>query len=124
MRFSILVMVACSGILAGCSSAPKYACGLPDGVGCKSVSEVYAGAKNNISSGPGIPANNAGPGSGGGVSPASQPVIATVKPGEVVLTTPKYVRMWVNRWEDSEGDMRDETFVYLRLNNGHWTLRK
>ena len=122
MRFPILVIVVCLGILAGCSSAPKFACGLPDGVGCKSVSEVYAGAKNNISFGPGVPADNAS--NGAGESPSPRPVVATVKPGKVVLTTPEYVRMWINRWEDGEGDMRDETFVYLRLNNGHWTLKK
>ena len=120
MRFPVLMVMLAMGGLAGCSSAPKYACGVPNGVGCKSVSEVYAGAKSRA--GAGMVAST--PRTGVIRADGKRPVVATVKPGEAVLTTPRYARMWVNRWEDAHGDMHDETFVYLRLDNGSWTMKR
>jgi len=114
MRFPPLIAMVAMGALSGCASAPKYACGVPNGVGCKSVSEVYAGAKSQA---------GATPQAGVIRADGKRTVVATVKPGEAVLTTPRYVRMWVNRWEDVRGDMHDETFVYMRLDNGSWTMR-
>ncbi len=126
MKFPVMmVTVLSAGVLAGCASGPKYACSMPDGVGCKSVSEVYAGARHEPMPGASASRTLSTGGSKDKMTTGMpRPVIATVKPGEAVLTTPKYARMWIDRWEDSDGDMHDETFIYLRLDNGSWVLKK
>ena len=54
--------------------------------------------------------------------PARAPIVATVQPGDPVLTRPRVIRVWVARWEDRAGDLHDETYLYLRLDNGTWML--
>lgn len=108
--------------LAGCASEPHYACGLPAGVTCKPVSAVY---RSSVA-GSFTPAPMKGTGDRQGDSKAGAAappaVVATVKPGDPLITPPKLIRVWVNRWEDHDGDLHDETYLYLRLDNGHWTL--
>lgn len=118
-----LVVSLVVSLLAGCASAPKYACGLPKGVGCKPVGEVYQASLAGTSA-RGRPSEN---------KPSSdQPstlakggntaVVATLNPSDPLLSPPKQIRVWVNRWEDATGDLHDETYLYLRLDNGAWRL--
>ncbi len=120
-------------LLAGCAGNPKYACGVPDGVGCKPVGEIYEasvtgalGSNTRVRSrltqndkdedgeveAPDLPPAEA----------ADTPVVSTVQPGDPLLTRPKHIRVWINRWEDETGDLHDETYLYLRLDNGTWRL--
>lgn len=111
--------------LTGCATAPHYACGLPAGVTCKPVSAVYQSSVTGSFTH--APMKDADTGDSHGdakvgtaVSPPA--VVATVKPGDPLITPPKLIRVWVNRWQDHDGDLHDETYLYLRLDNGHWTL--
>lgn len=125
-RFLLLMMVLGSLALPGCSAfsdfkAPRFTCGLPNGTGCKPVSEVYqlsvAGRlKAANAAGAGSAVTLAANGSGG------KP-IATAVPGEPILTRPRHLRLWLGRWEDKDGDLHDETYLYLRLDNGQWLLQ-
>ncbi len=110
------------GLLAGCASTPKYACGLPKGVGCKPVGEVYeASITGTLTRGRPNQENpsTAAPGIAKGVNTA---VVATVNPSDPLLSPPQQIRVWINRWEDTTGDLHDETYLYLRLDNGAWRL--
>ena len=117
--------------LAGCSSNPKYACGLPEGIGCQPVSTVYERAvtgtlpethatptKTNTSANTDAQALEAVPAEGTVVDIK----IATVAPGDAVLTRPRVQRVWIRRFEDKDGDLHDETYLYLRLDAGQWRL--
>lgn len=122
--FSSLVLV----LLAGCAGDPKYTCGVPDGVGCKPVGEIYqasvmgslqrdrldgdGGGEYDKNDSPDRPRANA----------TDAPIIATVQPGDPLLTRPRHIRVWIARWEDETGDLHDETYLYLRLDNGTWRL--
>ena len=111
-------------LLPGCSvfsdfKAPKYTCGLPNGTGCKPVSEVY---KLSVA-GRLKAAHTAGAGSTTAVSHAGGKPVATVMPGEPILTRPRHIRLWLGRWEDKDGDLHDETYLFLRLDNGQWLLQ-
>lgn len=112
-------------LVAGCANG-KYACSVPDGVGCRSLSEVYDQALDGT-----LPrhraestAGNTETATASGTMPPDRraPVVATVQPGDAVLTRPRHIRVWMNRWVDKHGDMHDETYVYLRLDNGKWVL--
>ena len=54
----------------------------------------------------------------------ARPVVATVQPGEPILTAPRVLRLWIAPWEDAAGDLHDETFLYLRIDDGRWTLTR
>ncbi len=118
--------------LTGCASNnPKFACGLPEsGIGCQPVSTVYDRAvagtlpattaapteEKRTESGPPEMAEPAEP----GAAPDTQ--VATVAPGDPILTRPRIQRVWIRRWEDADGDLHDETWIYLRLDKGEWRI--
>lgn len=119
-------------LLAGCAGNPKYACGVPDGVGCKPVGEVYEASvtgtlgstrarsrftQNDEDEDDEIETSGHPP-----AEAADAPLVATVQPGDPLLTRPRHIRVWIERWEDESGDLHDETYLYLRLDNGTWRL--
>jgi len=133
-------------LLSGCAT-PKYACGVPDGIGCKSLSEVQRMAKDGTLKQRSAP-NNRGEEStvkkhtarsdveklaaGTKPTPHSEPDIAapprilpeviTVTPGAPILIPPRTLRVWVARWPDEDGTLHDETYLYLKLDNGRWAM--
>lgn len=112
-------------LLSGCAGNPKYACGLPEGVGCKSVGEVYAASISGTLARGRLTLNGEDQESAVEhpmTDSADAPVVATVQPGDPLLTRPQHIRVWINRWEDATGDLHDETYLYLRLDNGSWRL--
>lgn len=129
---SLLAVVVGTLALQGCSvfrdfKTPRFTCGLPNGTGCKPVSEVYklsvagrlkasstTGKANTDSSSTGT--------ADAGAGKASAKPVATVVPTDPVLSQPRQLRLWLGRWEDRDGDLHDETYLYLRLDNGQWLL--
>lgn len=109
---------------AGCSvlsdfKTPRFTCGLPNGVGCKPVSKVYQqSADGTLGSTSAVTA-----GSTASVQVSATGSVATVAPGSPILTRPRHIRVWVDRWEDPQGDLHDETYLYLRLDSGRWLLQ-
>ncbi|MEX0914727.1 MAG: type IV conjugative transfer system lipoprotein TraV [Wenzhouxiangellaceae bacterium] len=119
-------------LLAGCVGNPRYACGLPDGVGCKPVGAVYeasvAGTLGSTRTRGRLTRHEEDGNQALETSERSRteaaeaPVVATLQPGDPLLTRPRHIRVWINRWEDATGDLHDETYLYLRLDNGAWRL--
>ena len=136
-------------LLSGCAT-PKYACGVPDGIGCKPLSEVHRMARDGTLKMNAAPNNRE-------EDPASEkpaaradilrlaeeagsetstddeaeesvapqrivPDIVTVTPGAPILIPPRTMRVWVARWPDEDGTLHDETYLYLRLDNGRWLM--
>ena len=122
--FSSLALV----LLAGCAGSPKYACGVPDGVGCKPVGEIYQASVTGTLQRGRVDGDGGGDENGNDSSDRPRanatdaPIIATVQPGDPLLTRPRHIRVWIDRWEDKTGDLHDETYLYLRLDNGTWRL--
>ncbi len=120
------VLLALLG-LGGCGGAPRYGCPVGEGISCSPVSDIYAavmaGGLTRGSASPEAPVSGEAADAGGPVA-ASGPrtVVATVTPGAPVLTRPEQLRVWVRRWEDAEGDLHDETYLFLRLDEGRWSL--
>ena len=131
MNGRALAAAAAALTLAGCASGPKYACGVPEGVTCQPVSAVYASSAGGSPALAGAASGEEAPTVGGAEAVASRPraevarpVVATVQPGEPVLTAPRVLRLWIAPWEDAAGDLHDETFLYLRIDDGRWTLTR
>jgi len=136
--------------LIGCAT-PKYACGVPDRIGCKPLSEVHRMAKDGtlkMKSAPNYRDGEerqskkvsavqadvlklAGGANRNTVSEAEPeqvaptriiPNVVTVTPGAPILIPPRTMRVWVARWPDEDGTLHDETYLYLRLDNGRWLM--
>lgn len=50
------------------------------------------------------------------------PSIATIHAKQAILSQPREMRIWFSRFTDPDGDLHDESFVFIRLDNGHWVI--
>jgi conjugal transfer pilus assembly protein TraV len=116
-------------LLSGCAALPDstlgHKCGIPDGVGCLSTQEVYdrsiAGdlpGLNRIDNGSIAPRQDRG---------IELPVISDEPPSvlrtSALYAPPEELRIWVNRWRDQDGDLHDDSFIYVLVGEGQWLVR-
>jgi conjugal transfer pilus assembly protein TraV len=145
IRCLLMVSVPLAGCvnMSGLDGGSRYACAAPDGVACDSVSGTYANAvHHNLPSQRGAPsasaardaAASAGSASAanGGVAPP-RPVLAGPGPGPAHATTEgdagallrspaRVLRLWTKPWEDADGDLWDQGYVYVQVDGGRWQL--
>ena len=127
----LLPLSACMN-MSGLGGDSKYACQAPDGVACDSVSGTYANAlHNNLPSqraqrsatahheeSEGTPAKatvRAAPSATAGDSgTAVTPIL--------LRSQARVLRLWIKPWEDADGDLYDQGYVYVRVDNGQWLI--
>lgn len=129
---SLLLPLAACMNMSGLGGESKYACKAPDGVACDSVSGTYANAlHNNLPSQQAqrfarrqkeaseeSPSNKVGR--------AISSVTANfsgiaVTPGPL-RTQARILRLWIKPWEDADGDLYDQGYVYVQVDNGQWQI--
>lgn len=123
-----LLLGGCAG-LTGTGGSSKLACKAPDGVTCSSLSGVYANAlAGNL---PGLQQKHGKEASHASNSYASTPkgkvskaeiVGETPSSGMPIFTKPEVMRIWVAPWEDAEGDLHDQAYMYVVANDGRWAI--
>lgn len=112
----------CAGTMSGITGDSKFACKAPDGVTCSSLSGVYANAVANN-----LPAMRK-EGKGGEASgylatqPAGEIIGRAPSAGDVIRSQPKILRVWIAPWEDTDGDLHDQSYVYVVTDPGRWVL--
>jgi conjugal transfer pilus assembly protein TraV len=112
-------------VLSGCSTSgldaqKSFSCKAPPGIGCSSLSGVYANAVANN-----LPGSNT-------VKPTSvysKLAIGSDKiighapaVGMPVLSEPSVLRVWVAPWEDDHKVLHDQEFLYAVADPGHWQI--
>lgn len=118
--------------MSGLGGDSKYACKAPDGVACDSVSGTYANAiHNNLpSQQTRRSARHQKEGSEESPSPTlGRPISSTTAnaPGMAVTPSPlrthaRILRLWIKPWEDADGDLYDQGYVYVQVDNGQWQI--
>ena len=124
-------------LTVGCAGNSKYACGVPGGVGCKSVIEVYDQSNSGqlrvtkaLPTGEVDDSDYSDSEEGAGKPTASLALSSTrkypmpLKPGQSLRTKEVKLRIWVTPWEDAEGDLHDQQFVYTVVKGGQWMLKQ
>ncbi len=126
-----LLMVGC-GNMSGLGGSEQYGCKAPAGVQCQSVSGNYY---NSVRGTTRLPA------AGAGAQPVpSAPLMkaslerranlpidhATVGGAgyepQPLRSSPRILRLWIKPWEDADHDLVDQSYVYVRVDQGKWML--
>ncbi|RZI57617.1 MAG: hypothetical protein EOP37_19570 [Rubrivivax sp.] len=126
--------------MSGLEGEAKYACSAPQGVTCQSVSGTYANASRSgatlIRPTWASPANQDRPAT---EKPAfDKPAIDKTgietreawdngAPGNdrtngAWRTQPRVLRLWTKAWEDADGDLWAQGYVYVQVSNGAWRI--
>ncbi len=108
----------CAGSLTGLEGESKFACKAPDGVTCSSLSGIYANAVANN-----LPAlRKEGKGAQAATTQTKGALItgAVASSGDPLRIQPKVLRIWIAPWEDTEGDLHDQSYLYVVANSGRW----
>ena len=134
--------------LGGCAVKGEYSCGIPDnGVRCQPMNETHQqlrdGTLTSLHTDP-YPEEDIDPAEqdsldfsevesdpsdpvAGASGPETReqvgtPSILSIRAKQAVLSAPREMRIWFNRFTDPDGDLHDESFVFVRIDNGHWTI--
>lgn len=135
------VAAALLGLLAGCTNlsglggSAQMSCAAPPGVPCLSVSGVHASATAGVlpsQRGAGAPAAAAGtdaapaapaPQRAGPVAPVPAPQVVDDAPSlGAIRSEPTLIRIWIAPWEDADGDLHSDSYVYLQVDSGRWLI--
>jgi len=127
----LLPLGACMN-MSGLGGDSKYACKAPEGVACDSVSGTYANAiHHNLPSQRARRTPAARPDElGERVPEATMRAASPATAGDSRLgVTPsplrsqaRVLRMWIKPWEDADGDLYDQGYVYVQVDNGQWLI--
>lgn len=135
--YFVLLAVSLTGCssLSGLDGSSKFSCKAPDGVSCSSLSGVYANAsQNNL---PGLQVekpkqDDKSKGEGNAESEEVRPAVAGTldsnivgKPlnsGDPLYAPSKILRVWIAPWEDADGDLHDQSYVYIMADYGRWII--
>jgi len=114
------VLVGCASTMTGLDGGSQFSCKAPDGVTCSSLSGVYANAVANN-----LPAlRKSGKADAAEKSDVRHGEITGRAPvsGEPIRTQPKVLRVWIAPWEDADGDLHDQSFIYVMTDPGRWKI--
>lgn len=129
----IVFAVSASGCmsLSGLDGSNKFACKAPDGVSCTSVSGVYANPplaeeaskENGTKTDSGKPDDLAKSAAALPVYSASRYFHAIPSSGTPLLSPPQVLRIWIAPWKDQDGDLRDQSYLYVMWDRGEWNVQ-
>lgn len=113
-----MLLGGCASTMSGLDGGSQFACKAPDGVTCSSLSGVYANAVSNN-----LPAlrkegKSAEKSNLGGNSIAGR----ALESGSPIRSQPKILRVWLAPWEDMEGDLHDQSYIYVVADPGRWLI--
>ena len=138
---AVATISGCSTLsMTGLDAEEEFQCEAPEGVLCSSVSGVYANAKKGNLPSQQVNRNklviidddgNVIADSDQRVSmPTEQYVPAqnhnvdrnTPTTGMPLWRESRRLRLWVAPWEDGTGDLHDQSYVYVVVDNGEWVI--
>ena len=125
LAVGVIALSGCASSMSGVGGTDSYACKAPEGALCTSVSGVYANSAHG-SAQPAKPsvtkATVAAPVIYGAASIAPGHPTASATPGNAIRSNPRVLRVWIAPWEDSDGDLHEEAFIYLIVDTGRWLI--
>jgi conjugal transfer pilus assembly protein TraV len=128
---STLTLIVAAGVLQGCSflgiGQGDYSCpGGLDGVRCMSARQVYQATESSdyvktISEDDKKEAGKSTPMSSVKRS-SSQVAVPRIGQPIPIRTQAKVMRIWMAPWEDDDGDLHADGYLYTEIENRRWNL--
>lgn len=123
-------LFAMTFLMSACGTLPDttlgHTCGIPDGVGCLSTQEVYdrtiAGDLPGLRTIDGAPSRTRHPEQDFELPAADDSGPRMIRT-RALYAPPEELRIWVNQWRDTDGDLHDDSFIYVLLGEGQWLVR-
>lgn len=118
---TVVVLSGCSS-MSGFDAKSEFACKAPDGILCESMSGIYANAQAKNLPGQRVNARGEAPvelsQAKGGGNVMTKPIYS----GTPIRSAPRLLRVWFAPWEDTDGDLHDQSYVYLPVDSGRWLI--
>lgn len=148
---ALAVLSGCASVSSGIGGTEKFACSAPNGVSCLSISgiseNINAGTLPSLNT-----RNGGGQAVNTAQLPIQQPLprsfmtpvdelnaprvgqtvnilpsgainkLGTPNTGTPLRSPEQVVRIWMAPFEDTDGDLHDQKYIYLTLNSGQWQL--
>lgn len=142
---AIAALAGCSGTM-GLGGSSEFACPLTGGVTCENVSSVYRMSRNGTlpSKAPPPSPSSSNSSSAPTPSPSGAPVeMAPARPATVatavpvstatpsrtgatapmpIRSQPRILRGWIVPYEDADGDLVGDAFVFIPVDGGRWMV--
>jgi len=126
------LLTAGCGNMSGLGGSEQYGCKAPAGVQCQSVSGNYYNSVRGttrlpaVGTGappvPSVPLMNASLSRRASVPPDHAVVGAGGYEPQPLRSSPRILRLWIKPWEDADHDLVDQSYVYVRVDQGKWML--
>lgn len=125
-----LLMAGC-GNMSGLGGSEQYGCKAPAGVQCQSVAGNYF---NSVRGTTRLPAAGTGAQRGptaslmqASLARPNLPIDHATASGtgyepQPLRSSPRILRLWIKPWEDADHDLVDQSYVYVRVDQGKWML--
>ena len=124
LTFGIGAVVALSGCssMSGFDAKSDFACKAPDGILCESMSGIYANAQAKNLPGQRVNARGEAPVELSQAKAGSNVMTKPIYSGTPIRSAPRLIRVWFAPWEDTDGDLHDQSYVYLPVDSGRWLI--
>lgn len=124
LTFGIGAVVALSGCssMSGFDAKSEFACKAPDGILCESMSGIYANAQAKNLPGQRVNARGEAPVELSQAKAGSNVMTKPIYSGTPIRSAPRLLRVWFAPWEDTDGDLHDQSYVYLPVDFGRWLI--
>ena len=124
-----ILIAACASLAAGCASTlsglggtPSYACKAPEGVLCTSVAGVYANSLQNKLPSQRTEQRQTDPARNVVTSTRAASTANPAPDAASMRSAPRVLRLWLAPWEDSDGDLQDQSYLYVVVDSGRWLI--
>ena len=115
----VLALSAC-GNMSGLDGTSEFSCKAPKGVHCESVSGNYH--NRDTQSGPIATLRGAAAPAGGSEVPQVMGAAPRGMDPALLRAPARVLRLWVKAWQDSDRDLVDQSYIYVRVDDGNWQL--
>ena len=118
----VATLAGCASTMSGLGGSATYACKAPEGVLCTSVAGVYANAVENNLPSQRVEKRASEP-AAKSTAPARTAPLPTPSTNNTALrSSPRILRLWVAPWEDSDGDLHEQSTLYVVVDTGRWLI--
>lgn len=108
--------------LSGLQGSSQYGCQAPEGVACDSISGVYANAVLQRLPSQQHVTHTVAPQPRDAERPATASLPESPPTVLPLRSNNRLLRLWIKPWEDRDGDLHDQSFVYVQIDDGRWLI--